>query len=52
MKFQVERIDMLENQLTAAGMDFTPDYYKRLEIDVTIAEERIAYRSKEHANNV
>ena len=43
---------MLEEQLKLAGMDFSPDYYKRLEISYKIAEDYVAYRSKEHASNV
>ena len=52
MKFAEERIVMLEAQLKNAGIDFTPDYYKRIKISYKIAEDRVQYRNKKHARNV
>ena len=52
MKFAEERIVMLEDQLKNAGIDFTPDYYKRIKISYKIAEDRVQYRNKKHAANV
>ena len=52
MKFAEERIVMLEDQLKNAGIDFTPDYFKRLKISYKIAEDRVQYRNKKHAANV
>ena len=52
MKFAEDRVDMLEAQLVNAGIDFTPDYYKRIKISYKIAEDRVKYRNKKHARNV
>ena len=52
-KFLDDRVKMLEKQLQDSGIDFTPDYYKRLDIDVAIAEEVLhqAYQdNKDHDN--